>query len=144
MNQFFIFPSYSMDLDEARIVTAENKKDAINKYTKCSLVINDSFRDYFLSRCINVSFAEKFWLKTKEDQLFFQETATAKIDEEEFKKRVMEYFIDDPLLGYEYLDYYFDLEKEEVSRELAHFMWLTEFDELDYAVIDLTLIKHID
>lgn len=85
------------------LVSAEDAEEAIYRYVKEISSKEAIFIEFVYDRSINMSFAEEFWLQTDEEQSAFTDNeGDVLAGEEDFKRRVREFFAD----HHEYADLY--------------------------------------
>lgn len=77
---------------ELTIVVASSPEEAIEKFGKQVAIKDEDFLDYVYGKVINDSFAETFFLHTREENALFTRTGHVNVSDEDFAKRVREYF----------------------------------------------------
>ncbi len=145
MNKYLIACTCEVTKDSCWLVDAKTKEEAINKFANFYVKDDEAFKEYVFERCVNMSFAEKFWMETDEETSHFMETGEVLINEAEFQKRVALFFKDHPTYSEQYLNYYLneDVSSDTLCEELLIFIWMAEWDERSYLVVDLNQITHL-
>lgn len=118
------------DASERKIylVNANSIEEAYFKFAKEIGIKDEVFLEHISQRSVNMSFAEKFWLQTEEEDSIFNNTGNIIINENEFRKRVNIYFEEKSEFSNEYLNYYFSsYESSCLSTELLIYLWLKEW-----------------
>lgn len=83
------------------IVTAKDASEAIDKFLRQVYSKDDVFREGVLDRCVNMSFAERFFLVTDQEDEDFA-NGCLKPDLTVVGERIMAYFSTDPEVGEKY------------------------------------------
>ena len=86
------------------IVSAENADEAIDKFLRQIYAKENVFREDVLDRCVNMSFAERFFIVTDKEKRDF-ENGCLKVDLAAVKERVTTYFSMNPAVGEKYFAY---------------------------------------
>lgn len=141
MNKYLFLESHEGDPSKSCfIVEALTKEDAAKKVAKSLIRTEEIFIGHVSDRCINMCFAEKFWIQTEQDYRIFESNCEANIDENEFKNRVKTYFSANPKLADEYIYYYFsEIPYELLSDELLIDIWIRDWDKFN--ITDINEIK---
>ena len=133
------------------IVKAENAKDAYKKAAKAFYKDDNIFVENIFDRTVNMSWAERFWIKTDHEQNIFCKTGEILIDNDEFKKRVKKYFSIYTKAADDYISFWFmDASDEEIEAAFKNLInnhsdfWENEWIAYtDFSVIDLSKVKTI-
>lgn len=135
-------------LKETFIVKAKAKGEAVNIFCEYYVLKDKSFRDNIYERTVNMSFAEKFWIQTKEEERRFNDNGEIIVTKENFIERVKEYFGEKKEWAEIYIDYFFNYKIKRkdnpFSDEMIKFMWYKQENWCSIAIIDLGLIKEIN
>jgi hypothetical protein len=151
MNQYLFIEKYENPNQEVFIVEAPTPWDAYQIAAKNLYKSDEFFIEDFKDRCVNMSFAERFFMQTDEEVNHFGNTGEVLIDDTEFKKRVREYFGKHTKAAEDYLTYWFlDASEDEENMAFEHFINSNEaflFEEwmkaTDYMVLDIAEIKRL-
>lgn len=149
MNKQYLFTEkLDTPTNELFVAEAKTESEAYKKVAKASFRSDKIFISHMSGRTVNMSFAERFWLQTKEEKRVFYGSGEIIIDEQEFINRVKSYFSLYPKAGDEYLSYWFlDGTDEEIVVKFINFMdsfeefFIKEWIEFsDYELIDISTI----
>jgi len=104
--QEFIVVSDEEPATEIRpaIVFAENASEAIDKFLRKIYAKDNAFREDVLDRCVNMSFAERFFIVTDKEKEDF-ENGCLKVDLTAVGERIRTYFSMNPAVGEKYFTY---------------------------------------
>ena len=153
MNKYLIGDACTESLDDLYIIEASNVEEACLLAAK-KLFKNDKlFIEHFRECTINMSFAEKFWLLTYEDQEYFCNHHEVLIDFDEFKKRVKKYFGLHSQAAQDYITFYTltcdghekeaDIAFEKFIKNAEDFLIYEYFDYTELKVIDISKITKL-
>lgn len=124
------------------IVQGTSKEDALFKVGKKLFKKDGLFIGHILDRCVNLSYAEKFYLQAEEEINHFGETGEILVDKNQFIDRVKTHFKEVPHLADEYINYYFsESENLSLSDEFLIHEWV--FSWQDYQIIDMDELEII-
>lgn len=130
------------------IVTAASPEEAVEKYVR-EIAANDNLiDDYVRDKSINMGFGSHFWLQTKDENSYFDESGDIKINDEEFKRRVRKFFGERSDYADFYLEAYFrDDENPNIDVEfpdgMLAYIWLNS-DYSEVKAFDLSEIKQVE
>lgn len=147
MRKYLISPKE----DECRfknlfIVNAENKNQALDIFADFYALKDEHFVESIHDKCVNMSFAEKFW-ELDED---FCRTGKSSITDEKFKENVMNWFSEKPEFGQLFIEHYFmhfddpKLVNYKFPDEMIKFAWRKDIDWLDLKIIALDEIEKVN
>jgi hypothetical protein len=74
------------------VVYAENAEHALDKFAEHVGIREEKFLEYVYDRSANLAFPENFWLQDEEELEAFENDGTLLVDQDEFKRRVKEFF----------------------------------------------------
>lgn len=153
MKTYLVIPEFDISPDDFFIVEASTPEEA-QKYMSKNLYKNDElFIEYLKDWSINLSFAERFWIKTKEEHEYFNEKCAILIDFNEFQVRVKKYFGEYAKAAEDYITYYSLIrngEEEKAAEAFEHFinnaeefLFLEYLEYTSYQVLDIHDIKRL-
>lgn len=122
------------------IVFADNASEAIDKYLRKVYAKEDVFREGVLDRCLNMSFAERFFLVTEKEHRDF-DRGTYKADLKVVGERIHAYFKDNPRIGEKYFEY-LKSGNEDILDEEA-FEVIAASDRSGVAALEMARIQRI-
>ena len=146
MNKYLIGDSCSESFDDVYIIEASSAKEACLLASKKLFKKNELFIEHLKECAINMSFAEKFWLKTDEEQDHFCKNGEVLIDFDEFKERVKKYFGLHVQAAQDYITFYTltcDGHEKEADIAFEKFVKNAE-DFLVYEYLDYAELKAIE
>ena len=88
-----------------RAVLALNEKEAARKYLRGVYSKDETFRESVLDLAANMTFVERFYLASSQEQDRFNKTGTTGTEEEIIKARVSAFFAARPDLGERFVRY---------------------------------------
>ena len=99
------------------IVSAKDASEAIDKFLRKSYAKDDVFREGILDRCINMSFAERFFLVTDQEKADF-DNGKFKSNPAVIEERIRAYFSNDPLVGEKYFAFLYGADEDILDDEV--------------------------
>jgi hypothetical protein len=130
------------------IVNADNPQEALIKYVRVIGVYEDTFLGYLYEKSVNMSFAENFWLQKEEEQELFNDNGSIEVDDDEFKRRVRDFFKEHHDFASHYINYYFGdyldtPEPDYFPVEMRVFMFLNDTWAEGFIAIPMTDLQEI-
>lgn len=133
---------------EFRIVLASSIEEATEKFIRDFAANDELFSEYVRDKSVNMSFASHFWMQTEDEESHFDQSGEIKIDAEEFKKRVRDFFGEHGDYADAFIKSYFaDENNPDINAEFPEgmlaYIWLNS----DYSKIkafDLEEIEEIE
>jgi len=101
------FTESDIEDTQLTLVNAENEEHALDKYAAAIGIKEEKFIEYVYDRAVYLSLAENFWLREDYELEEFEATGKVLIDDEEFKRRVKEFFGENKEYAEQYLEYYY-------------------------------------
>ena len=115
--QYLVFPQDDADPDLMFITNAATAEGAKQNYAFKVGIKEKWFQEDVYTRSVNMSFAERFFLQSKEELDRFSEDGTILIDDAEFERRVRSLFGSRPPWARLYLSMWND---QETPQEMLH------------------------
>jgi len=144
MGKYLILQSYDFSKEHCWIVEAPTKKKALQIFSKFYCKKDELFLESLADRCVNMSFAEKFWIQTQEEEKHFSRTGEILIDRKEFAIRVKKYFSKNPEFAQEYLNFYFsEASIDTLSDDFLFYVWISDLDDKDFTIMNIEEITHL-
>lgn len=118
-----------------KIVSAQSEEDAIVKFLHNRLEDEPHFKEYLYDKSVNMSFAERFWLQSREEQeRFSRNEGQLSINEDDFEKRARQFFAERTDFANLYLNFYYSDDEVppaggEFPTEMLVYIWLKNGNE---------------
>ncbi|HAT1793400.1 TPA: hypothetical protein I8Y89_001418 [Legionella pneumophila] len=129
------------------IINAKDEEEAFLKYGNYYCPMDELFLDDIYEKTINMSFAEQFWIQTREESNAFNEKGDLLIDENEFKRRIQEYFKENQSFADIYIQYYFDDNKDASNfafpEDMVRFMWLKQVKLSKWSTVHILNLNEV-
>lgn len=109
-----------------RAVMAESTADALQRYLRAVYSKDQAFRDAVLDLSVNMSFVERFYLFSDQEQKHFGDTGIAGTENEIVISRVKAYFAERQDLGERFLQYMDTENKSLIDDEIFEFIAINE------------------
>jgi hypothetical protein len=106
MNKYLLMTDGGELFEDFYIIEASSLDKVYHIAAKKLFKSDEFFIEYLRECAINMSFAEKFWLKTDEESDYFCKHHKTLIDFNEFKRRVKEHFGLNNGAAHDYLTFY--------------------------------------
>jgi hypothetical protein len=130
--------------DHTHRVMANTPEHAVERYIGEVYSKDQHFRDDVLDLSVNCSFAERFYLKSDQEQARFSSTGTFGTEEEVVLSRVKQFFAKRPDLGAKYLAYMDSENPSGFDDEFFSFVALQlPLDELAFDAFEIDAIPLI-
>ncbi len=109
-----------------RAVLAQNEKEAARKYLRGVYSKDETFRESVLDLAVNMTFVERFYLASSQEQDRFNKTGTTGTEEEIIKARVSAFFAARPDLGERFVRYMETEDQTLVDDEIFEYIAVNE------------------
>lgn len=123
-----------------KIVVAESSEIALQWYLRLVHSKNDVFREGVLDLSTNMSFAERFYLSTEQENDRFMETGTAGTEPEIVQSRVVSFFLVRPDLGDIYLQFMASEDEALITDEMFEFISCATPEDSGLIALDIDAI----
>ncbi|CAN7781114.1 hypothetical protein LJR296_008010 [Cupriavidus necator] len=110
------------------LVEAATETDALHTYLRQVYAKEEVFRESVLDRAVNMSFAERFYLATPQENYRFNETALTSVTDEVVATRVRQFFADQPEFGEAFLAYMADADTTRITDEIFEYIAVNSGD----------------
>ena len=124
-----------------KFVIAESSEIALLWFLRSVRSKNHIFREGVLDLSLNMSFAERFYLSTEQENDRFVETATAGTEPEIIQSRVRSFFSVRPELGDVYLQFMDSGDTKLITDEMFEFISCATPEESGLIALDLDVIE---
>lgn len=126
------------------LVDANSAQDALWKYLTKFKAKEDDFKEWVLDRAVNMSFAERFFLTTKQENERFSESGSIGTADEIVESRMRNFFKDAPELGQLYVRYFKSGDKSLIKDEvLVYIAQKEEPEEHGMVALDLSTVDYL-
>ena len=130
---------------EFRIITATNLSEAINAFIRNVGVKDENFLGYVYDKAVNLSFAEHFWVQDEDEVSSFTKSRAVEINEEDFKRRVREFFGGHDDFADLYLNSYFeDDDSSTINHDFPDEMLVYIWDNHDWSSLTAFDLAHVE
>ncbi|MEB0014529.1 hypothetical protein QN416_23315 [Glaciimonas sp. Cout2] len=137
-----IYLIYSIDesvvRQKPRCVVAESGPEALQKYLRLVYSKDPQFRKSVLDLAVNLTFVERFYLSSPQEQDRFHETGVCGTEIQIVQSRVKIYFSERPEFGERFLQFMETQDQSLISDDIFEFIAVSETeDEHGFDVIDI-------
>jgi hypothetical protein len=125
-----------------RIVAADSPSAALEVFNRRIVAYDRVFRNAVLDLAMNMSFVERFYLATPQENYHFNETASASVNDVTVKARVREFFSENPEYGEAFIAYMDDDDPRHITDEIFEFIAVRD-DGGGFEAIDLGAVTRL-
>jgi len=98
-----------------KLIEAESETEALMSYRRCVFPSDPEFLDSLADKSVNMSFIERFWIFTPEEQKIFVTSGKLITTETQFKNRLYDAFGERQELASQYIQYLLDGRESDVN-----------------------------